>query len=80
MPDMWTAIQFDNAVMTFGTWIENKLQERWDGGQLMWSLPDLLYGDEIWYIRQKNQATLDALLKLPKRGAKNGKDRKAATL
>lgn len=41
MPDMWTALQFDNAVMTFGRHIEAKLSEFQDGRQVH-NLRDLL--------------------------------------
>lgn len=31
---MWTALQFDNAVMVFGRWVESKLNEFSDGRQV----------------------------------------------
>ena len=27
MPDMWTALQFDNAIMVFGRWVEHEMTE-----------------------------------------------------
>ena len=65
MPDRITALSFDNAVMTYGIHVENKLQERWANGEPMYSLFDILHGHEEWYVRQKNQATLDAILGKP---------------
>lgn len=38
---MWTALQFDNAVMVFGRWVEGKLNEFQDGKPLH-TLRDLL--------------------------------------
>jgi len=39
---MWTALQFDNAVMTFGRHIEGKMTERNEDGSAKWKLRDLL--------------------------------------
>ena len=61
MTDTCTALAFDNAVMTFGIWCENRLQERWSDGTPKYTLDDLLHGDEEQYIRARNQRTADAL-------------------
>lgn len=42
MSDVITAINFDNAVMTFGVWCENKLSERREDGSPIYKLDTLL--------------------------------------
>lgn len=42
MPDRITAIAFDTAVMTWGVFCENRLQERNEDGNPVWSLDQLL--------------------------------------
>ncbi len=42
MPDCWTALQFDNAVMMWGRYIENALNERNEDGSAKHRLRDLL--------------------------------------
>lgn len=61
MPDYCTALSFDNAVMTFGIWAENKLGERWSDGTPKYTLDDLLHGDDEQCLRARNQRTADAM-------------------
>ena len=42
MPDLWTAWQFDNAVLTFGRWVDNQLEERDESGRRVHTLRNLL--------------------------------------
>lgn len=42
VPDPWAAYQFDMAVAQFGTWVENKLQERDKAGKPKHALAGLL--------------------------------------
>lgn len=42
MRDCWTARCFDNAVMTFGIWCENALNERDSDGKPVHTLDELL--------------------------------------
>lgn len=42
MPDRVTAIAFDNAVMTFGVWADNRLAEFDSNGKPVWTLDQLL--------------------------------------
>ena len=60
MPDLWTAMQFDNAVMLFGTWVENKLQERF-GDEPRYSLAELLDPDNPKVKIQQNRRMLEKL-------------------
>ncbi len=43
--DCWTARSFDNAVMSFGIWVENRLNERDDDHMPKYTL-DVLLGIE----------------------------------
>lgn len=64
MPDMWTALMFDTAVLVFGRYIENKLRETDEDGKPVWDLRHLL--DVPMDQHELRQATLDSirLLKL----------------
>lgn len=42
MRDCWTARNFDNAVRAFGTWVENKSNERDADGNLVYTMEELL--------------------------------------
>jgi hypothetical protein len=61
MPDIWTALSFDSAVMTYGIWAENRMQERWSDGSLKYTLEDILCGNDEAYQRRKNQEMYETL-------------------
>jgi hypothetical protein len=42
MRDCWTARNFDNAVRSFGTWAENRSNERDENGNLLHSMEEIL--------------------------------------
>lgn len=42
MPDHWTPLMFDQAVITFGVHVENKLEERDKNGERKHTLEELL--------------------------------------
>lgn len=42
MPDEVTALSLDNAVMTFGIWAENQLNERYPDGRPVTTLKKIL--------------------------------------
>lgn len=42
----WASYQFDNAVIWFGSYIENKLTEMDDKGKPVWKLDDFLEDNE----------------------------------
>lgn len=47
MRDTCTAISFDTAVMTWGIWVENRINEIDDDGNHPWSLEQILGTGEI---------------------------------
>jgi hypothetical protein len=61
MPDSWTALQFDNAVMHWGIHVENKLKETNQDGSPKNSLRDLL---DIPLTRQELREATRRSLKL----------------
>ena len=65
MPDWWTAWQFDNAVLTFGKWIDNKLAERDKDGKPVNTLRELLgiplTDEERREMNRKSLAMFDSL-------------------
>ncbi|MDL1924324.1 hypothetical protein FBQ95_17105 [Chloroflexi bacterium CFX3] len=54
MPDYWTSLMFDQAVVAFGVYVENKLEERDDKGVRKHNLEDILG------IKPKRSARSDA--------------------
>jgi hypothetical protein len=44
----WVAFQFDEAMNTFGWYVENKLEERDKKWKRKWSLKQIMNGDS-WY-------------------------------
>lgn len=62
MPDMWTAIMFDTAVLVFGRHIDNKLAERNEDGSPANDLRLLLdIEPDPSELRELNQRTLHML-------------------
>lgn len=66
MRDDITAMALDNAVLTFGLWIENTLEERDDEGNRIHTLPELLdielsLEDQLRRNSQQFQAILPVL-------------------
>ncbi len=47
MHDTVTAISFDTAVMTFGIWVENRINEIDEDGNHPWSLDQILGTGDI---------------------------------
>lgn len=58
MRDCITAVAFDTAVMTWGVFVENKLNERNEDGTQVWSLDQLLGEPEDI----NNEASFNALV------------------
>lgn len=55
MPDVWTALQFDSAVMVFGRHIENRANERDKDGEPVTTLAALLDIPDTRSDREKNE-------------------------
>lgn len=62
MPDMWTALCFDSAVLAFGRYIENKLHELDDDHKPVHTLRELL-SDET--AEQRNERLLEMIMATP---------------
>lgn len=64
MPDRWTALQFDSAVMVFGRHVTNRLNEVDKEGKPIWTLDRLLdMPKSKAEIVQQNRASL-AMMKM----------------
>ncbi len=61
MPDLWTAIQFDSAVLVFGRHVSNKLME-YENGHPKYTLAELLDIPDTRSARERNQHSHQMLL------------------
>ena len=68
MPDRWTAIQFDLAVMTFGRHIDAKLMEHDDKGRHLHSIYKLLDLPEFVSDEERKKNNREAFEALMGRG------------
>lgn len=64
MRDTITAISFDTAVMTFGVWVENKLNETTSTGRQRYTLRELLDPDNEEIKGQRNTTQAQGLRSL----------------